>query len=318
MAEAERVQLLTRVAQLYYEQSATQEAIASALRISRPTVSRLLKEAREEGVVRIIINSPFHFVRDLEEELAAAFAHLREVRVLRTPHLNTVARAAGAYVAGVVKDGDIIGVSWGNTMAEIAAHLPNRALRSATVVQLKGAVSRAAHGTNAHEVVTRFGQAFSAEMYYLQVPAVVDTASVREVLLQNRETARVLELGRRATVAIYSIGVPESQSVLVQAGYFTPRQLQALRRRGAVGDICSRYFKADGRLFDPLLDACTIGMPLDELSNREQAIAVVSGAHKASATLGALRGRMMNVLIIDEATAREVLRLMREGEPGDD
>lgn len=313
MANLERTHLLGRVAHMYYEQSATQEAIAATLNISRPTVSRLLKEAREEGVVQIIINSPFRYVADVESALHKAFPHLRQVRVLRTAESVTVARAAASYVGSVVKDGDLVGVSWGNTMEEMTACLPHRPLTGVTVVQLNGGVARAGTGTNAHEIVRRFGQAFGADVYYLQVPAIVDNPQVGEAFLHNRETARVLDLGRRATVAVYGVGAPENHSVLVQAGYFTPQYLEGLRRKGAVGDICSRYFTEAGAMVDPDLEGRTIGLPLAELRGVEYAVAVVSGVHKAAGTLGALRGGYLNVLIVDEATAREILRRHQEG-----
>lgn len=313
MADDERMHLLARVAQMYYEQSATQEAIAASLSLSRPTISRLLREAREEGVVQFVINTPFRFAADLEQELLQAFPHLRQVQVLRTADMATVTRAAAAFVGRIVKDGDLIGVSWGNTMADMTAHLPNRHLNGVTVVQLNGGVARAGAGTNAHEIVTGFGRAFGAEMYYLQVPAIVDSPMVREALLLNRETVRVLELGRRANIAVYGIGAPESQSVLVQAGYFTPQHLAGLSRKGAVGDICSRYFTEHGVPVDPELEERTIGLALPDLADREYAVAVVPGVRRAAGALGALRGGFLNVLITDEATAREILRLNQGG-----
>lgn len=313
MVDPERAQLLGRVAQLYYEQSVTQEAIAASLHISRPTVSRLLKEAREEGIVQIIINTPFRYVTDLEVRLAQAFRHLQQVQVLRETDSATVVRAAALYVGNIVKDGDVIGVSWGNTMTEMTAHLPHHPLRGATVVQLNGGVARAGAGTNAHDIISRFGRAFGAETYYLNVPAIVDSPQVREALLQNRETVQVLSLGKRATVAVYAIGAPESQSVLVQAGYFSPQFLQRLQRQGAAGDICSRYFTVDGQVCDSELNARTIGVTLEALGQVEHAVAVVRGAHKAPGVLGALRGGFLTDLIIDEATAGAVLRL-HEGE----
>lgn len=313
LADLERVHLLGRVAQMYYEQSATQEAIAASLNISRPTVSRLLKEAREEGVVQIVINSPFRYVSDLEQALLQAFPALKQVRVLQGSDAATVVRAAASFVGSVVQNGDVVGVSWGNTLAEMSEYLQPKPLRDVTVVQLNGGVARAGSGTNAHEIASRFGQAFGADVYRLQVPAIVDSPEVRDVMLQNRETARVLELGRGVNVAIYGIGAPERNSVLVQAGYFDPNYLEGLRARGAVGDICSRYFTAEGSICDPDLDDRTIGIPLRLLGQAEQAIAVLYGAHKATGALGALRGGFLNVMVLDEVTAREVLRLQGEG-----
>jgi len=313
LADLERVHLLGRVAQMYYEQSATQEAIAASLNISRPTVSRLLKEAREEGVVQIVINSPFRYVSDLELALVQAFPALKQVRVLQGSDGATVARAAATLVGSVVQSGDVVGVSWGNTMAEMAEHLMPKPLRDVTVVQLNGGVARAGTGTNAHEIASRFGEAFGADVYRLQVPAIVDSPEVREVMLQNRETARVLELGRGVNVAVYGIGAPERSSVLVQAGYFDADYLEGLRARGAVGDICSRYFTAQGRICDPELDRRTIGISLSVLGQADQAIAVLYGAQKAAGAIGALRGGFLNVMVVDEVTAREVLRLHGEG-----
>jgi deoxyribonucleoside regulator len=313
-----RLFLLGRVARMYYEDGATQEAIATELKLSRPTVSRLLKEAREEGVVQIIIRHPLRFVPVLENEIRAAFPYLRRVIVvappteaMASPELTAqgVARAAADYISSVVESGDIVGVSWGNTMEMLTLHLPQKPVRRATVVQLNGGVSRAATGTNAQEVAQRFGRAFGAQVYYLTVPAIVDSAGLREALQQNRETASLLDLGRRANIAVYGIGVPGPNSVLVQAGYITPRQVESLRRSGARGDICSRFFTADGTVCDRELDDRTIGLPLRELGAKEHAVAVVPGKHRAAGLLGALRGRYLNVLVTDEETAAEVLTL---------
>jgi len=298
---------------MYYEQSATQEAIATSLNISRPTVSRLLKEAREEGVVQIVINSPLRYVSDLEQAMLHSFPALRQVRVLQGSDPSIVARAAATLVGSVVCTGDVVGVSWGNTLAQMAEHLQPKPVRDVTVVQLNGGVARAGSGTNAHEIAGHFGQAFGADVYRLQVPAIVDSPEVRDVMLQNRETARVLELGSRVNVAVYGIGAPEHDSVLLQAGYFDTAYLQRLRARGAVGDICSRYFTVDGAICDPDLNGRTIGISLQALGQAENAIAVVYGLHKAAGVLGALRGGFLNIMVLDELTAREVLRLHREG-----
>jgi deoxyribonucleoside regulator len=313
IADDQRMYLLTQVAQMYYEQSVTQEVIATSLQVSRPTVSRLLKEAREAGVVQITIHSPFRYVASLETALTRAFPHLHQVKVVRTKTMAGVARAAAALLGSICRDGDIVGVSWGNTMAELTVHLGQRPLQGAKVVQLNGGVAQPGAGTNAHEIVSRFGQALGAEVNYLHVPAIVDSVHVRDALLQNRETAGVLNLGRRANVAVFGIGVPDRDSVLVKAGYFTPEYVDALRHKGAVGDICSQYFTLEGAPCDAVLNARTIGIPLAELSDRPNAVAVVAGRHKAASTLGALRGRFMNVLVIDEATAQDILRLNEEG-----
>ena len=45
--------LLVHVAQLYYQQNLNQSEISKIVGLSRPTVSRMLEEAREVGIVEI-------------------------------------------------------------------------------------------------------------------------------------------------------------------------------------------------------------------------------------------------------------------------
>lgn len=318
-AEESRLFLLGRVAELYYEADLSQEEVAAELQLSRPKVSRLLKEARAAGIVQIIVHSPIAFHSQLETALKQAFPFLKKVLVVaaRPDSLQAnpariqrdVARAAAEHIHRVVTDGAIIGVAWGSTMGQIVLHLMPKQVRGVVVVQMKGSASLVSRDNNAQEVARRFGQAYSARVYYLQVPTVVDTVAVRQALTANRETAEVLELGRRANIIVFSIGLTETDSVLIESGYLTVAEVEALKAKGVVGNIIAHHYDLGGAISEPELDARTIGLPLAEFGAREHAIAVVIGQHKARATLGALRGRHLNELILDEATAREVLAL---------
>ena len=53
-----KTERLVNVARMYYEQDRTQSEIADRYGISRPMVSKLLKEARDRGIVTIRINAP--------------------------------------------------------------------------------------------------------------------------------------------------------------------------------------------------------------------------------------------------------------------
>ena len=318
-SEANRLFVLGRAAELYYDQELSQEEVARELKVSRPTVSRLLKEARQEGIVQIIVRTSIAFNNRLEEGLRRAFPFLRKAIVVATfeevlqrdqAHIQRdVARAAAEHINRVVTDGSIIGVAWGSTMAQVVQHLVPKQVSNTVVVQIKGSVSRVFRDTNAQEITRRFGHAYNAQVYYLPVPTVVDSVAVKQALLENRETTEVLDLGRRANIAVYSIGVTEHDSVLFQTGYLTQEQIEALKVRGVVGNIIARHFDINGAICDPQLDERTIGLPLAEFAGKEHAIAIVIGRNKARSTLGALRGGYLNELVIDQATAEEVLKL---------
>src|SRR3954451_24222764 len=65
--------LLVRVSRLYYEAGETQERIAGLVGVTRPQVSKLLKEARTRGVVEIRIVDEAEGAAPLAERLRQRF-----------------------------------------------------------------------------------------------------------------------------------------------------------------------------------------------------------------------------------------------------
>ena len=72
-ADWESVRLMARVLTLYYEEGRNQSQVASALGLSAAKVNRLIKQAKEEGLVEIKIHTPFQSVIDLEDRLRSRF-----------------------------------------------------------------------------------------------------------------------------------------------------------------------------------------------------------------------------------------------------
>lgn len=58
MARVDDLRLLTTVSRLYHERGLRQPQIAAQLDLSQATVSRLLKRAQDEGIVRITVGVP--------------------------------------------------------------------------------------------------------------------------------------------------------------------------------------------------------------------------------------------------------------------
>ncbi len=58
LGDSDYIELMVKAAELYYELGLTQEEVAAHLAVSRPTVSRLLRQAREQDIVRITIVNP--------------------------------------------------------------------------------------------------------------------------------------------------------------------------------------------------------------------------------------------------------------------
>jgi DNA-binding transcriptional regulator LsrR (DeoR family) len=83
--------------------------------------------------------------------------------------------------------------------------------------------------------------------------------------------------------------------------------LARLRAAGAVGDICGRFYDAQGRPCVPEINERTLAVELESLRSKALSVAVAGTAPKVDAILGALRGRYCNVLITDEEAARALI-----------
>lgn len=312
MLDLEDELMLADVASMYYEQNLTQEEIARTIGISRSGVSRLLGRCRELGLVQIQIRHPLQTSSTLQDELISRF-DLRDaqVLVLRQPNsdpLPKLGMLAARYLDHIVQDGMAVGISWGTSMLQVVSALHAARRMQFDVVQLMGSISATSPDVDGPEIARRLAAAYGARCYYLHAPLLVHSAAVREALVQERNMRRTFEVMARMDVALLGVGAVRGvSSGLFRAGYLSEAELASIRAQGAVGDVCGRYFTASGTLCDLELHSRLVGAGPDTIRRVPLTIGVVGGVHKAEALLGALRAGMVNVPILDEACAREVL-----------
>jgi len=308
----DRDSLVLEAARFYYEHNLTQSQIAAKLEVSRPTVSRLLQEARDEGMVRIQIMDPRATGTRLEKKLKDQFGLKQVVVVPYDGESDQVLKSRLGYALvdlldSLLEDNTTLGVSWGTTMQAATKHLRSRPLKNMTVVQLNGGVSKAELDTHATEIAGKMGENYHATPYLLPLPAIVDTPELKTAIISDRHIAKTLKLAREAEIAAFTVGAFGSNSVLVQADYFEDTEVKELINQGAVADICSRLIKADGTICSQDLNQRTIGIELEELKAKPYSIAVAGGPNKEGAVKAGLAGKWFNCLITDEQVARKLL-----------
>ncbi|TFE30751.1 sugar-binding transcriptional regulator [Cohnella luojiensis] len=307
----DKIKKVIEAAKLYYQLDYSQNEIADALGVSRPTVSRLLQQAKAEGIVTIEIKDPTEDVEVLRNMLRERF-QLKNVVVAFTPTYeeNVVKRyigqAAASYLNELAKDGDTIGASWGSTMYQVALQLKAKSLVNSFVVQLNGGVSDADVRISPSEIVHLFGKSFNVTPYFMYLPAIVDHILVKQSMLTDRHIRRVMDMGKSANIAVFTAGSPTPDSVLINSNYFREDELEIIKTK-AVGDICSRYYDSNGVICLPSLDERTVGIELADLRTKEHSILVAGGPSKVNAIYGALRGKYGNTLVTDQITAKALL-----------
>lgn len=312
LSAEQREQLMIQVAKRYYHLDRTMSDLANELGLTRWQASRLLTEARETGLVRIDIVPHTPRMPGLESRIERAFGLKEAVVVPSNPEqdealvLDAVARGAGQYLAGLGKI-PAIGISWGRTMSAIAQRLPPYWNDGVEVVLLNGSMNVRSAGPQTNNVAELFARAGRGLATLLPVPAIFGHAATKVALEQDPTIAAVMDFANRVPVLCFGIGAMVEDSVLIQSGYVSLDEHAELARKGAVGDILSRYIDAEGRIVDPALDARTIGISLDSCRNRTLSIGVAAGRRKLPAILAAARARYVNVLVTDEMTAEAML-----------
>lgn len=308
--------LLAAVANLYYCSDLTQNEIAERLYISRPKVSRMLKEARELGIVEISIHEPWERNLDYEQRLRNAFG-LENVRVVvsqnsgKEKEAEKIAEAVSYYLDSVVKPGMVLGISWGNTLYHIVKHIStnNRKNIPVTVVPIMGAANIKSPEKDAMDLAKDLASAYGGKYYYIYAPLFVKDKALRDNLVREANIQNVLELSARADIILTSVGSIVYKS---WSDYLSKKTLETLEQKGAVGHMGGHFFDREGQELATSLAEKMIGIHLTDIRQCRDVVCAVCGESKAEAVLGALRGGLINTLIIDENCAGRVLDMLEK------
>lgn len=87
------------------------------------------------------------------------------------------------------------------------------------IVQLKGGISHSQSNTYAYEVVELFSEAFSTVGRYLPLPVMFDTAQIKELIERDKHIKKILDLGRQANIAVFTVGTVKNDALLFRLGY---------------------------------------------------------------------------------------------------
>ncbi|WP_058235125.1 sugar-binding transcriptional regulator [Devriesea agamarum] len=302
-------------AQMYYSDGDTMEAIASRLRVSRSTVSRLLRDARDSGIVQITLKPPGHDASRLCQELAEIWGvrvHITTVpnELSDRERMERVATDTAKLMDQLIAPDMTIALAWGTTMAAVARALTPRPETGVTVVQLNGAVNTEGGGLgHASWVISQFARAYDAQPHHFAVPAFFDHVETKQALWRERSTRRILDLQSRAHLAVFGVGTFTSgvPSHVYASGYLEKTDLDRLRRQRVVGDICTVFLQEDGTWQDVDINARCSGPSPEALCHIPRRVLVVSGAKKVPALKAALMAGVATDIVVDDITARMLL-----------
>ncbi len=311
-------ELLARIAHRSYIDNRTQEEIGQEFGLSRPKVQRLLERARTSGVVDIHIATPPGLNLELEARLMDAF-HLADAIVSpNRPDSETqraaVARSAATYLERRLRNGDVVAVGHGRDTGEVPRFFRPAASLDVIFVSAMGGSPHVDTPTNPNEICRGLAEDCGGRAVSLYAPAYVESADMRDRLLDQDAISATLDVAARANVALIGVGGTDDNCTMVRSGCLSLDEIARLRDKGAVGDVLGNYVDVTGGLIDAPHSERLIALSINDVRRIGTVIAVASEPEKTMAILGALRGEIIDVLVVDEANARAVLELA--GTPG--
>jgi len=300
---------------MYHEQDLKQPQIAELLHVSQAKVSRLLKRAEELGIVKVLIVPPSGGHSELEEALVSRYGLLDAV-VADSPSgderaiTSAVGAAAASYLEDVLLGHERIGISsWSETLLAMVTVLTRRPQAVAeTVAQVIGGVGIPEAQVQATRLTEQLAALTGGQPLFLPTPGVVSGKALRDAMLEEPYVTHVVDAWSHLTVLLAGIGSLDPSPLLRRSGNAIPEADQeALRGLGAVGDICLRFFDADGQHVDSGLDDRVIGIDPKTLLAVPRRVGVAGGPRKHSAIRAAVLGGWVNVLVTDVDTAEALL-----------
>ena len=306
--------LMMSAVKQYYELGISQEEIAKKEYVSKSTVSRLIKKAVEMGYVEFKVNYVGDSVPMLEQQLKDEFGiecvvlpcYVEEYLI----RLNDICAFAANDLAGMIRDGEGIGVTWGRTTEYLARNLvpPKKEKADVSISMLSGFVTGTIASMKATHIIEKFAEVYAAKGYVMPAPLLADSEETARVLLSDSNIKYVMDRCLEAQTVILTIGGRDLRnSRLTDFGTYSLSTYNQITSSGAEGDIAGRIFDIEGREIRTNISNRIISIRLDELKKKRNKIGIAVGKNKSRAILGAVRGGIINRLYTDELTAKAVL-----------
>ncbi|MRG86780.1 sugar-binding transcriptional regulator [Salinibacillus xinjiangensis] len=314
----EEERLLYRIAKLYYDEDYTQAEISKELGIYRTTIGRMLKKARDKGIVKIHVQSNANELFEVEEKIMRHFG-MKEVMIVpsfseqSTQNLSaTIAKASNQLLNRILRDEDIVGLAWGKTLGDMVHQIGELKPKNTLCVPLVGGPGGMNTDYHVNAITMRMANALQGKSHFINAAAVYNSKETTQEILESSFMQEIIQLWDELTVAIVGIGAQISSSNMVWSGFLGDNEQNELKKHQAIGDICSRFYTIDGEVVNSSVSERTIGVELEKLKTLRYCIGVANSKEKAESIIGAMRGRFINTLVTNEETALEINRMIEK------
>jgi deoxyribonucleoside regulator len=268
----------------------------------------MLQKAFDMEIIQVNILDPQNTNSELESELEKKYG-LKRVLVAKKENdskddtKKIIGKKLAGYLMNIFKDNDCIGISHSSTVKECVRALPLKISRKVDVVQLLGgSYNLTFEGLDTTE---EFSSKFGVYPHILYAPLFVDSSEIRNVILKDSSIKKTFDYFNNVNIAIVGIGsfYPVGSSTIFRSGNLSKKEIIELQKSGVTGDIFGHFFDAAGNFCRTTVENRLITIPIENVEKIEYRIGAAGGSGKFNAILGAIKGKIINILATDENTA---------------
>lgn len=296
---------------LYYVAGNTQDEIARKLGVSRQTAQRLVAQAVSANLVRVRLDHPIARCKDLAAQLADRYAlQYCEVTPSDPASQSTTLGVANAAAAELErwldrKEPVVVAMGTGEEMRATALELRRMTGPQHKLVSLVGNIARDGSATLL-DAVSWAAEKVGAPHYPMPCSVQAPDKAERDAIMAMRHVRAIVELALSADVTFFGIGSIVDDAPLVRQGHATVADMRALQAVGAAGEITGWAYDDEGRFIQGLTNDRAMGArPVHNPERLVIGVSIEPGRFRA--IRGALKGRLLNGLITNDAMAERLL-----------
>ena len=301
----EKQKKLAYVARRYYLEDQRQSDIARELGVSRPMVSRMLSEARELGVVEIVIHEPGTQAARLLEQLERSHAIRGGILVEEGADDDATNQLLSQGAVDLLRQIGTrrLGVGWGYLIGQLVTWLEeNPQPESTDICPLVGNASIPARNYQSNENVRLMAQQLGAAPHFLYLPALPDSLEEKRLLCSSGIYRQIHQQWQQIDTALVNIGdYPSSPDFASLVRYGS-----LLQQQHACGRMLVYYFNETGTIIQSEQDFA-IQVPLETLMQCPNIIGVCSANTSTKALRGALRTGAFTHIVARAALVQSLL-----------
>jgi DNA-binding transcriptional regulator LsrR (DeoR family) len=310
----EDVNILYKIASLYYESGNTQDEIANKVAMSRPMISRALEKARKLGIVTIVVQPPRSF-KDLSQTISEKLG-IREVVIApsasttgidKRDRLNDVTESASRYLEREIKAGMSVGLGWGSTVYETVLRIrqfPEHNRFTPRIVPLMGSIGSTLAEYQESVIVNHAATRLGSRAYYYNVP-MLTIRSEDELEQIRRAYSEIHNIWKNLDMAVFGLGA-FTNIRNYPLNSFNEDEMAYLRRNHVIGDILARFFNEKGYIEPYGARFRYAGISQAALQHASNKVCIAVGAEKVPSIIAASRNGLLDTLITDYKTINEI------------